>query len=290
MAGGSAAALALLRSFSPAEAAAIDAAPRPFASPPPRPLLAARRRRALASLLVTGCGRSGTHALAALLRRHGVRAQHEGRGADATVGWPYAGRVAGSWRALWPMAAQPSSFEAYEPIFKLHRHPLAAVGAVAAGLTTSGRCRNPSERRWDARAWRCASAFVDLPVAAVAVSRGGTCDLPAEARLRLALHYWVKWNLLADRWAARGFAVESLSVAQFAREWCDHCEKAATCGCPPAALAAARNSTEEKVRARRHGRKRPPIEWSTLDRLDRNMSAVAQRMALAYGYALVVPS
>ena len=182
------AAAAALRRFG--NASFLDATARPFVSGPS------------ATLLVNGCGRSGTHALTALLRRAGIHALHEGRGREATVGWPYVGRTP-DWRDLWPMSRQPRTTDAHDPIFKVHRHPLAAVGAIAAGLTASGACRGASERRWDARAWRCASRFVPLPITTADIASQRTCELGRRGRLKLALHYWVKWNLLADRCATR---------------------------------------------------------------------------------------
>ena len=160
--GGTMASLAALRDALPrrlpAEFGYLASAARPF---PAAPNGSAVRRAP--NLLITGCGRSGTHALASLLRRHGVQAKHEGRGSEATLGWPYAGRAL-DWRPLWPMSAQPRATDAHEPIFKVHRHPISAVASIANGFTTSGACRNPSERRWDARAWHCASTFVPLPL------------------------------------------------------------------------------------------------------------------------------
>ena len=82
----------------PAEFGYLASAARPF---PAAPNGSAVRRAP--NLLITGCGRSGTHALASLLRRHGVQAKHEGRGSEATLGWPYAGRAL-DWRPLWPVA------------------------------------------------------------------------------------------------------------------------------------------------------------------------------------------
>ena len=158
----------LLRDLLPWEAGFLDA-PRPFA-----PSASAGKRRgrtASPTLLVNGCGRSGTHALVMLLRRAGISALHEGRGREATVGWPYAGHLNGNWKEYWPMSNQPhGGNDVHDPIFKVHRHPLTAIGSIAPGLTSSGGCRNPSERRWDARAWHCASHFVPLPVAQAAIT------------------------------------------------------------------------------------------------------------------------
>ena len=270
----------------------LDDAPRPFAEAKPS---SRRVVRATPTLLINGCGRSGTHAMVGMLRRQGISALHEGHGREATVGWPYVGRLDGSWREYWPMSNQPHGGDAHDPIFKVHRHPLKAVRSVAAGLTSSGACRNPSERRWDARAWRCATRFIPLPVARPAIEAQETCKMGREARLRLALHYWVKWNLLADRWAMHGFQVETVTALDIVSRWCGHCSTAGTCHCPASAelvLLKSKNATltRDRVKARKgHGKaKGAPLTWDTLASIDPNMTRVAQLLAAQYGYQLDV--
>jgi hypothetical protein len=304
---------ALLREVCPESATFLDAAARPFAhvSTPGDAqrstggrLRAVRASRSQPTLLINGCGRSGTHALVGLLRRNSVGALHEGHGRDATVGWPYVGRLEGSWKDYWPMSNQPQGTDIHDPIFKVHRHPLKAIRSIASGLTSSGGCRNPSERRWDARAWNCATRFVPLPVSRAAIDQQLTCKLSPEERTRLALHYWVKWNLLADRWATRTFSVEGVTVGEISHFWCAHCAAARTCACPEAAAALAvtyrnmstaahapnvahQSGAGERVRARKgHGR-RAPLAWEELVRVDANMTRVAMQLARQYGYGSV---
>ena len=264
----------------------LDASQRPF---PARPSAGGST-----SLLINGCGRSGTHAITSLLKRNGVLAQHEGRGTDnITVGWPYIGRFH-NWRRLWPMRFQPQSDDAHDPIFKVHRHPLSTVNSIANGFTTSGACRmhNPSERRWESRAWNCASKFVPLPISPTAIADQTTCAFNRRQRLRLALHYWVKWNLLGDRWATHTFQIENVTIADVTHRWCDHCARLGTCTCPQAAQKTAKASPgagAERVRARRgHGRKKATLTWDTLIAIDSDMARVAILMAQQYGYNLTL--
>ena len=299
------AAAVLLRELTPGGAPFLDA-PRPFAyaSMPNSRHGGGRQRSARApTLLINGCGRSGTHALGIMLRRNGVSALHEGRGHDGTVGWPYVGHLDGNWKEYWPMSNQPiGNVDVYEPIFKVHRHPLTAVRSIAAGLTSSGGCRNGSERRWDARAWNCATRFVPLPIPRPAIDSQTTCALGRDSRIRLALHYWVKWNLLADRWAAHTFAVETVTAYDLLYRWCAYCTRTGTCACPPVAAEQSihRNQSAAprgvppcgvRVCARKgHGsgarRPKPKLMWSELDRIDPNMTQVARRLALEYGYSV----
>lgn len=289
----------------------LDSAARPFAlaptKPPKRPPSRRELLRSQPTLLVNGCGRSGTHALVGLLRRNGVSALHEGHGREATIGWPYVGRLEGSWKEYWPMSNQPQGSDVHEPIFKVHRNPLSVVRSIAAGLTSSGGCRNPSERRWEARAWRCAKRFIPLPMVPQAdIESQTTCKLDKAVRMQLALHYWVKWNLLADRWAAHTFAVETITVGDLLRRWCDHCDASKTCTCPQVAADAVRASRglalnashpvhataptpssggSERVRARKNHGKRPPLTWAELELVDANMTRVARLLAAEYGYS-----
>ena len=280
-------AVELLRSLG--EAHFLDASQRPF------PERAAGGKPGPTSVLINGCGRSGTHAIVALLRRHGILAQHEGHGTDnVTIGWPYIGRYH-NWKELWPMRFQPSEHDAHGPIFKVHRHPLSTVNSIANGFTTSGFCRmsNPSERRWEGRAWNCASKFVPLPVTPTAIAERTTCALNRRQRLRLALHYWVKWNLLGDRWATYTFRIENVTVADITHRWCYHCAQLGTCQCPQTAQSVAGLASggpgSEKVRARRgHGRKKSPLTWDTLIAIDSDMARVAALMAQQYGYNLTL--
>jgi len=264
----------------------LDASQRPFPAQP-----SAGRST---NVLINGCGRSGTHAITSLLKRNGVLAQHEGRGKDnITVGWPYIGRFH-NWKLIWPMRFQPQPDDAHDLIFKVHRHPLSTVNSIANGFTTSGKCRmnNPSETRWESRAWNCASKFVPLPITPTAIAEQTTCAFNRRQRLRLALHYWVKWNLLGDRWATHTFQIENVTVADITHRWCEHCARLGTCKCPQAAQNTANagpGAGTEKVRARRgHGRKKASLTWDTLIAIDSDMARVAILMAQQYGYNLTL--
>jgi len=288
-------ATALYREISGGASPGLDGALRPFAKVRPSEATPSKPSRITTTMLINGCGRSGTHALVALLRRQGISALHEGHGREATVGWPYVGRLGGSWKEYWPMSNQPHGNDVHDPIFKVHRHPLKAIKSIAYGLTSSGACRNPSERRWDARAWRCATRFVPLPVPQPAIEAQETCNLGHHARLRLALHYWVKWNLLGDRWATHSFSVETTTAGDILTHWCSYCQKSQTCQCPPSAIAALQsNQTDrsrgERVRARKgHGKvKGAPLRWNTLSAIDANMTRVARLLATEYGYSIDV--
>ena len=74
------AAVTLYRSIFGGIAPGLDHALRPFLDTRPPNIAPSKRTRSTTTLLINGCGRSGTHALVALLRRQGISALHEGHG------------------------------------------------------------------------------------------------------------------------------------------------------------------------------------------------------------------
>ena len=187
------------------------------------------------------------------------------------------------------MSMQPKYKDAHEPIFKVHRHPLTAIASIAAGFTSSGGCKNTSEKRWDARAWRAALQFISLPVKPADVDAKTTCDYSHGHRLRLALHYWVKWNLLADQWANYKFKVENFTIQDITRKWCSYCEDKGTCECSPLAPQVSSNLTLEGARPRKgHDPKKridkESLDWEDIRKVDPPMADVARALAEEYGY------
>ncbi|KAL1496587.1 hypothetical protein AB1Y20_014192 [Prymnesium parvum] len=270
----SAEALALLRRLAPDDALSLAAARRPF--PLASPLAGTSR------LLITGCGHSGTHAVHAALRRHRLAASHEALGADATVGWPFAAHGAAA-ADLWPFRNASLLLAPHEPIFKLHRDPLFAVAALARGFTEDGRC---IQRGYDGLSWALAGRFVSLPEPKAA-ARWYSCLLEPRARLRLALHYWVKWNLLADKWAAASFRVEALTFGRLAAVWCEYCARAASCVPAAARVCGAQGGDAERVvgEARTgHNSTANPVTWGELLQVEPGMAIIARLLAEDYGY------
>ncbi len=104
--------------------------------------------------LVTGCGRGGTHATAAMLSElGGVTGRHEGFQQDAiSVGWMYGAHVKAAetlgWD--WPPAgrypferqgdavARLEQLRSFEPVVLLVRHPLQVIASVRRCFCASG--------------------------------------------------------------------------------------------------------------------------------------------------------
>eukprot|EP00966_Prymnesium_polylepis_P263213 6079746-Prymnesium_polylepis.3 len=275
----SSAAVSLLRRLAPQDVAALEASERPF------PVAAGDSG---SRLLVTGCGHSGTHAVFSALRNHGIDASHEGIGRQATVGWMYA--AAGAHRNatdLWTFRNTALLLRAgHDPIIKIHRDPLFVVTSIARGFTENGRCQ---QGPYDMLSWALAARFVSLPEAR-AIGRWQTCRLDRTARLRMALHYWVKWNLLSDRWATLGLRVEQLTFQTIAAAWCTHCRRESHCVPIPSAVCRAAHgdshSAQSTVRELRsdHNSTTTTVSWKELLDVDPGMTLVARLLAEDYGY------
>jgi hypothetical protein len=245
------------------------------------------------TLLITGCGRSGTHEIAKHLNAAGIHANHEvPLPKDPTtilVSWPAIAAVQS--RKFW--RAPPC----YVPVLKIHRAPLAAISSLANGFTGSGSaggCEPHSEtERWDAVSWRLASRYIRMPLRNETRDFTATCGLARGERILLALHYWVGWNLLSDSVATHAVRVEygGASPQAVRKLWCKYtpqlrlCPKNATSaaahgrtlGSPH--LLAKNNSGASSVLV--HG---VPLTWKDLYALDAATAKEADLLARSYGY------
>jgi hypothetical protein len=76
-------------------------------------------------VLVTGCGRSGTHFITSLMQAHGIRVNHECYGPDGTVNWRH--------------AAVGRSKPGFENVFHIYRHPLRTINSFCTAGDGSWR-------------------------------------------------------------------------------------------------------------------------------------------------------
>merc|ERR1712187_716338 len=54
------------------------------------------------------------------------------------------------------------------------------------------------------------------------MGRNGCCGTEKE-RITMAMSYYLKWNLLSDKFADRSFQVEKMDAKQFMSAWRYHC-------------------------------------------------------------------
>ena len=310
--------------------------------------------RAHATCLIAGPGRGGTHALGVFLKSwlRGSTVQHESFGTVFSIGWPFLAFRRPGVRMRTPPRGKTLSVEQafippwvpVAPILSVHRDPLAAIGSLAVSFAAYGACRGPLAQ-WDAWSWRLASTVVPLPrdsaaqppcwewllpsvsrsgydpantthVAAREWNKGQCCRLGRAQRLNLSMHYWVRWSLLADKFAFGMLTMETVTYGQVhdlvSRYWLG------SLGCrdEPAGLAhgALQRDAEPCSAAPWEFIRRPPpphkvnvrpgihrptalaagggnatalrrkLSWRELDKADEGMARVARMLASAYGY------
>ena len=233
-------------------------------------------------LLVTSCGRSGTHAIASALTQAGIDAIHEKKGtvrnSTVIVAWMGTGPAFSS--QYW------GRHRCYAPIIKLHREPLGAITSLVDGFSGGGGCTNKAATN-DARSWRLASQWLELPFRNETNGWHNTCQLPRQKRLALALHYWVGWNQLGDAVAAYIAQVETATPSSILEHWCGYCKVSSTCTCSASVKSTRSNSSSSP----REGHGRPSLlMWQELHELDAELTIEAARLARYYGYAGSDPS
>ena len=230
-------------------------------------------------LLITGCGRSGTHAINEALNKNGIGSIHEmGALPNSTtvlVAWMLTGPAysAQYWRGR--------QHSCYAPVVKLHREPLGAIASLADGFTGCNSCEHSDE--WDAVSWQIANLWLDLPFRNQTSSWRHTSRLPRQKRLALALHYWVGWNQLGDAVATHTARIESVTTHAIVEHWCGYCAHA-----PPVPSRCACHRGMDLAAQPRQGHGEPSgsaLTWQELHEVDARMAAEAMVLARKYGYA-----
>ncbi len=132
--------------------------------------------RAAVVPLVTGCGRSGTHAAAAALNELGLKAVHEQYQEDAiVVSWLYGAdlpptaliipdRESGSYpfESAVSRANRLRTLERFSPVVQLVRHPLEVISSTRRCFCAAGNRTTPRQVAADANSWRVVEHFLDI--------------------------------------------------------------------------------------------------------------------------------
>jgi len=215
-------------------------------------------------LLITGCGRSGTHSIARMLGRAGLRIGHEffGDASEGHVSWFSTG--------LMRSVAFHSRTRCHCAILKTHRAPLHAIDSIVQGFNGLGSCSSDLLVEHDSASWRFAAQYVTLPPVTEP-----SCGMSRPKRLQLALHYWVKWNILADSVATDAIDVESATAESLISARDRRCGLQQP-GRQPSALISLPNLLSEAASAR--------VDWGELHSIDPEMACAAQELAKQYGY------
>lgn len=130
------------------------------------------------TLLVTGCGRSGTYYMSLFLEKSGYDILHERLGNDGIVSWPMAVNFSSPWR--------PSSQESFQHVFHQVRHPLSVITSWMVNLHDINR------DEW---------IFIRRHIPEIKLS---------DPLVVQCAKYWYYWNLLAEKNAEWRYRIEDL--------------------------------------------------------------------------------
>jgi len=140
-------------------------------------------------LLITGCGRSGTHYTARLLQEMGLDVPHERVGKDGAASWKHI--VSGNFVYVGKNREAEIDSSGFDRILHQVRHPLKVIASMQTFSDST---------------WTYMAKSIDLDLKAKPVKR--------------AMQAWVRWNQLVETKAQWRFQIEQLGE-QF-EEFCQH--------------------------------------------------------------------
>ncbi len=148
-------------------------------------------------LLITGCGRSGTHYTARILQEMGLDIPHETVGKDGTASWKHT--APGVFVYIGKNRESIIDTTGFKRVLHQVRHPLKVISSMQTFSDSS---------------WAYMAKFIDLSVHASPVVKG--------------MQAWIGWNQLAGQRANWRFQIEQLK--ECFPEFCLHA------GLPPQPL------------------------------------------------------
>ena len=273
-------------------------------------------------LLVTGVGRSGSTYLARVFRDVGLNFSHDDRssylhvpGADGAISWPYAFSA--------QEFAFGTKGEYQRRCRHINKSGITdSASRAKPGPTTPGESLRASMPRTSQRSltkhkplaqdatrftsvwhlvrdplvtinlrWNSGDLNAFGALDACNCAQGPTTRYAAtqsrEATLRRTLRHVVQWNLFVEATATQRVALESLindTSGELLRSLCAG-DLLVKKRCPPAAAFARASAELVTTINSEHTRKEDtPVTWAQLAALDPEMTAMAQQMALRYGY------
>ena len=140
-------------------------------------------------LLITGCGRSGTHYTARLLQEMGLDVPHERVGKDGAASWKHI--VSGTFVYIGKGREAEIDSSGFDRILHQVRHPLKVIASMQTFSDST---------------WSYMAQSIDLDLKAKPVKR--------------AMQAWVRWNQLVAAKASWRFQIERL--AENFSEFCLH--------------------------------------------------------------------
>lgn len=140
-------------------------------------------------ILVTGCGRSGTHYTARLLQQLGLDIPHEAVGKDGAASWKHT--ASGTFVYIGKNRETKIDADGFDRVLHQVRHPLKVIASMQTFSVSS---------------WSYMAGFIDLSLKASPVVKG--------------MQAWVGWNALAEKRAQWSFQIERLK--DIFPEFCHH--------------------------------------------------------------------
>jgi hypothetical protein len=130
-------------------------------------------------LLITGCGRSGTHYTARLLQEMGLDVPHEHVGKDGAASWKHI--VSGTFVYIGKNREAEIDSTGFDRILHQVRHPLKVISSMQTFSDST---------------WSYMANYIELDLTAKPVKRG--------------MQAWVRWNRLVESKAHWRFQIEEL--------------------------------------------------------------------------------
>ena len=222
-------------------------------------------------LLITGCGRSGTRYMVALLERHGLEIKHEEMGRNGIVSWCMAVDSAAT-----PWGPPRRDYD-FNNIFQQVRSPLKAI---------------PSITKFKDISWQYIGQWIPCR--------------PDEPVLLRAAKYWYYWNEHAENIAHWRYRIET-----FPEVYPEFCERLGLIAdttilesldtdintrargrllhlydefCLKLGLTPAESLREKLSRKKKAGYKDKSFSWHDLEQLDSELCDMIRTKAESYGY------
>lgn len=146
-------------------------------------------------LIITGCQRSGTAFVAAMITASGYWCSHERFFREREWWMPRPDTIEASW------AAAPFLSKVDAHVVHQLRHPLAVISSMLARGTFHGGGRRSV--RWARKRYK-------------------QIHRPGDTEIEAAMRYWLHWNQLVERHADRMWQIEKLNPGTLAQALTDY--------------------------------------------------------------------
>ena len=203
------------------------------------------------SLLITGCGRSGTTYVSKLLSEAGLELLHHDVGPDGSVDWCLA--VTSDVPLPWGKKGRSSADYVFDRVLHQVRAPLAVI---SSSMTIKDR------------SWDYISNFTSIE--------------PQDSSIRKSMLYWLEWNRLAEAKADITYRVEQIKDVSTWSALCSVLERPELVEQHDTLIGAIASDTN----TRRDDY--APLTWDDLRNEDEALTAEILEQAERYGYSDLV--